>query len=543
MLKVALFYCVFTPVSLILGAKAEASGVNEYIVLAVTMSCNLVTEYLYCRFVVYRNSMNTNNLAEKDKAKTEKPIFFRGLGMKNEIISLRKNIYRSTSIMFIVQLFGALGAGFFFVIQNIFGVEHILDAAEKGNEQILWFILFWATDFFFIAFVTLTAYLIAGLPAIAPSLALSIYFCHFAGNPVPANQMYVAYFATPLNNGGGVNIGYMGYYIMAIALALLIKYLYIAWDNIKEKLGKKLDKTLKKIKFIPENFGGVELLEQVDLIVLVLILPVASCALTFLLIRYGIQLPFNALGEALVEPLTNLANSSVVLCGIVMGLMVGFDLIGPVSMAAFSVAIAMLFAGDARFMTIYGACFVSLGWIPLFAMIFRGFIKKKSFKLDTDDTNLAVTGPINAFFENIKLTVSFSMTNAYRSPLTIIPGYMIGSAVTGLLVALFKITNTAYLTELPRYGNGYTFEELFEMGEYYISFTLPLRSGDWLTCRLPLFFIILGGAAVGGLAIVLFRHLVFKSQEKRGTAIETSGDIVLEMRKWAQKLSKNPKAE
>ena len=73
--------------------------------------------------------------------------------MKKEIISLRKNIYRSTSIMFIVQLFGALGAGFFFVIQNLFGVEHILDAAEKGNEQILWFILFWATDFFFIAFV------------------------------------------------------------------------------------------------------------------------------------------------------------------------------------------------------------------------------------------------------------------------------------------------------------------------------------------------------------------------------------------------------
>lgn len=463
--------------------------------------------------------------------------------MKNEIISLRKNIYRSTSIMFIVQLFGALGAGFFFVIQNIFGVEHILDATEKGNEQILWFILFWATDFFFIAFVALTAYLIAGLPALAPSLALSIYFCHFAGNPVPANQMYVAYFATPLNNGGGANIGYMGYFIMAIALALLIKYLYIAWDNIKESLGKKLDKTLKKIKFIPENFGGVELLEQVDLIVLILILPVASCALTFLLIRYGVQLPFNALGEALVEPLTNLANSSVVLCGVVMGLMVGFDLIGPVSMAAFSVAIAMLFSGDARFMTIYGACFVSLGWIPLFAMIFRGFIKKKSFKLDTDDTNIAVTGPINAFFENIKLTVAFSMTNAYRSPLTIIPGYMIGSAVTGLLVALFKITNTAYLTELPRYGNGYTFEELFEMGEYYISFTLPLRSGDWLTCRIPLFFIILGGAAVGGAFIVLFRHLAFKSQEKRGTVVETSGDIVLEMRKWAQKLSKNPKAE
>ncbi len=71
MLKVALFYCVFTPVSLYLGQLAENAGVNNYIVEVVTMSCNLVTEYLFCRFIVYRNSMNTNNLAEKEKDKTE----------------------------------------------------------------------------------------------------------------------------------------------------------------------------------------------------------------------------------------------------------------------------------------------------------------------------------------------------------------------------------------------------------------------------------------------------------------------------------------
>ena len=71
MLKVALFYCVFTPVSLYLGQLAENAGVNNYIVEAVTMSCNLVTEYLFCRFVVYRGSMNTNNLAKKDKKDEE----------------------------------------------------------------------------------------------------------------------------------------------------------------------------------------------------------------------------------------------------------------------------------------------------------------------------------------------------------------------------------------------------------------------------------------------------------------------------------------
>ena len=51
MLKVALFYCVFAPLT--------ALGVNEYLIEAGTMLVNLVTEYLYCIFVVYRNSMNT----------------------------------------------------------------------------------------------------------------------------------------------------------------------------------------------------------------------------------------------------------------------------------------------------------------------------------------------------------------------------------------------------------------------------------------------------------------------------------------------------
>jgi putative flippase GtrA len=65
MLKVLGFYAVFTPVSTYLGHIAEGRGVNEYIVLGLTMVCNLLLEYLFCRFVVYRNSMNTNDLANK----------------------------------------------------------------------------------------------------------------------------------------------------------------------------------------------------------------------------------------------------------------------------------------------------------------------------------------------------------------------------------------------------------------------------------------------------------------------------------------------
>ncbi len=67
MLKVAGFYLVFTPVSTWAGNALEGKGWNEYLILAVTMVFNLVLEYLFCRFVVYNNSMNTNKSGLKEQ--------------------------------------------------------------------------------------------------------------------------------------------------------------------------------------------------------------------------------------------------------------------------------------------------------------------------------------------------------------------------------------------------------------------------------------------------------------------------------------------
>ena len=61
MAKVFGFYLVFTPLSTYLGHIAEGSGVNEYIVLAVTMLSNFILEFLFCKFVVYRNKEDTLN--------------------------------------------------------------------------------------------------------------------------------------------------------------------------------------------------------------------------------------------------------------------------------------------------------------------------------------------------------------------------------------------------------------------------------------------------------------------------------------------------
>lgn len=72
MLLVLLFYAVFTPVSTILGDLAETNGVNEYIVLAVTMICNFVLEYLYTRYIVYRHSCDTLQ-NKKENTTNEEP--------------------------------------------------------------------------------------------------------------------------------------------------------------------------------------------------------------------------------------------------------------------------------------------------------------------------------------------------------------------------------------------------------------------------------------------------------------------------------------
>lgn len=59
MAKVFGFYLVFTPLSTWLGHLAEGKGVNDFIVLAVTMIANFVLEFLFCKFVVYRGKEDT----------------------------------------------------------------------------------------------------------------------------------------------------------------------------------------------------------------------------------------------------------------------------------------------------------------------------------------------------------------------------------------------------------------------------------------------------------------------------------------------------
>lgn len=69
MLKVIGYYCVFTPASIWWGEALAQIGWNEFLILALTMFINLVTEFTFTRFVVFGKSINT---AEKKAVEDSK---------------------------------------------------------------------------------------------------------------------------------------------------------------------------------------------------------------------------------------------------------------------------------------------------------------------------------------------------------------------------------------------------------------------------------------------------------------------------------------
>ena len=62
MLKTFGFYLVFTPTTTILGSYlADTLMWNEYLVTGINMALNLVTEYLFQRYLVFNDSLDTKS--------------------------------------------------------------------------------------------------------------------------------------------------------------------------------------------------------------------------------------------------------------------------------------------------------------------------------------------------------------------------------------------------------------------------------------------------------------------------------------------------
>lgn len=72
MALVFLFYVPFAPFTIWLQhILSDVNSWNEYVVLAINMALNLTLEYLWDAKVVYKKTMDTNEIAKRKQAKEE----------------------------------------------------------------------------------------------------------------------------------------------------------------------------------------------------------------------------------------------------------------------------------------------------------------------------------------------------------------------------------------------------------------------------------------------------------------------------------------
>lgn len=69
MLLALLFYVPFIPLTTLLGNYLVGLGWNEYVVQILNMVLNFILEYVWQRFFVFKDSIDTNDIAQKEKEK------------------------------------------------------------------------------------------------------------------------------------------------------------------------------------------------------------------------------------------------------------------------------------------------------------------------------------------------------------------------------------------------------------------------------------------------------------------------------------------
>lgn len=163
----------------------------------------------------------------------------------------------------------------------------------------------------------------------------------------------------------------------------------------------------------------------------ILVIPiVASLAISFVFI-FIIGAPISSLMTALFAFLTNLSGGSIILLGLIMGLMQGFDMGGPFGKVVFLFSVGLIGSGQTQFM---GAQACAIPVAPL-GMALATFLGKNLF--DEEEKANGKTALAMGLVGISEGAIPFAASD----PLAVIPANMIGSAVACILGFLFGVTD------------------------------------------------------------------------------------------------------
>jgi fructose PTS system EIIBC or EIIC component len=149
--------------------------------------------------------------------------------------------------------------------------------------------------------------------------------------------------------------------------------------------------------------------------------------------------PIAGLTNALNGWLTGMTGASAVVLGIILGLMMCFDLGGPVNKVAYAFAVAGLSAGSATNQAPWQimATVMAAGMVPPLAMALATVLDKKLFSLAERENGKA------AWLLGASFISEGAIPFAAADPLRVIPASMVGGALTGALSMAFGVTSQA----------------------------------------------------------------------------------------------------
>ena len=165
----------------------------------------------------------------------------------------------------------------------------------------------------------------------------------------------------------------------------------------------------------------------------VLVLPLIGTAVVGTIMFVVVGQPLAAVTNGLTSWLNGLSGSNAVLLGALLGLMMAFDMGGPVNKAAYAFAVAGLSTNSDTALLIMAAV-MAAGMTPPLALALASTIRKHLFTKVEQENGRA------AWLLGISFITEGAIPFAAGDPLRVIPSIMVGSAVTGSLSMAFGST-------------------------------------------------------------------------------------------------------
>lgn len=165
----------------------------------------------------------------------------------------------------------------------------------------------------------------------------------------------------------------------------------------------------------------------------VVVIPLLASLIVGLLMFLLLGRPLAAITSGLTNWLNGLGGSSVIILGVILGLMMCFDLGGPVNKAAYAFATAGLTISEPRSLQIMAAV-MAAGMVPPLAMALATTLRPRLFSEPERENGRA------AWLLGASFISEGAIPFAAADPFRVIPSMMAGGAVTGALIMAFDVT-------------------------------------------------------------------------------------------------------